>query len=373
LEETKNQRERVIALCETGKTGRQQALNKKIRYKILKIMFSTFCFAVLTLAASASKETFAYLTTLARSPTGGIGSAQAADILKTEGSFAAEFWPGSGGSGLKITNVSRAKVWVFFEVTGSLRYVVKPIAPAGLDPGQTYEVPLEIADVGDLGILQWRNQERTFSGEIIARVLNNYASYRLGTVEIRADKLFARLSPVEVGPGDEILSLKGIADLIRLLGEKNSLIKKLIEENKKLTEENERLQETNTILWNEISGLQRALTEANKKLSETKPTAGGGGKDSNKADGGTAPAGGAGTGAPAGSPPVNGGDTGAKAKDSAGNSGGGSSSNTAGAGDSTKGNSGENAGKNAASPAPAGSAKPAGSGNAASSASAASP
>lgn len=351
-------------------------MNKKIRYKILKIMFSTFCFALLTMAASASKETYAYLTTLARSPTGGIGSAQAADILKTEGSFAAELWPGSGGSGLKITNVSKAKIWVFFEVTGSLRYVVKPIAPAGLDPGQTYEVPLEIADVGDLGILQWRNQERTFSGEIIARVLNNYASYRLGTVEIRADKLFARLFPGEVGPGDEILSLKGIADLVRLLAEKNSLIKKLIEENKKLTEENERLQETNTILWNEISGLQRALTEANKKLSETKPPAGGGGKDSNKADGGAAPAGGAGTagtGAPAGSPPANGGDTGSKAKDGAGNSGGGSSGNTAGAGDGTKGNGGENAGKNAASPAPAGSAKPAGNGNAASSPSAASP
>ncbi|MFZ5646939.1 MAG: hypothetical protein ACOY30_04875 [Bacillota bacterium] len=240
-------------------------LRRKIKYKIFKVALSTLCLTMITLLASGSFETYAHLTTLARSQTGVAASAKSSDILKFEGTFNEDIWQGSGGSGIKITNLSTARIWVFFEVTGSVRDIVRPIHPVGLEPNQTYEVPLEIADAGDMGMLQWQNQGKAFSGEIIARVLNNFASYRIGKVDIRADKLFDKLSTEKVKPGDEIRNIKGISDILKLIAEKNKLLEKMAQ----LMDEINRLQAANMAIQNENMSLRKSLDEANKKLTDT--------------------------------------------------------------------------------------------------------
>ncbi|MFZ5650531.1 MAG: hypothetical protein ACOY4I_06725 [Bacillota bacterium] len=263
-------------------------LRKKIKYKIFRIVLSTICLLMITLMASGVTQTYAHLTTLARSQTGTADSAKPGDILKFEGAFNENLWQGSGSTGIKITNVTKSRIWVYFEVSGSLRDAVRDITPVGLEPNQSYEVPLEIADAGDMGVLKWRNHGRVFAGEITARVLNNYASYRLGKLEIRSDKLYDKLFTLKVVPGDELSGIKGIQDIINLVAEKNNLIQQVI----KLTEENKQLEIANMALQNQVFSLSSALSAANKKISTiTAPQvnavpAGGGNESSTPAAGG---------------------------------------------------------------------------------------
>lgn len=242
---------------------KDKMLRRKIKYRILRVALSAICLFLITLMASGITQTYAQLTTLARSQIGTADSAKAGDILIYEGAFNENLWQGSGSTGIKITNVTKSRIWVYFEVSGSLRDAVKDITPVGLETGQTYEVPLEIADAGDMGVLKWRNQGRVFTGEITARVLNNYASYRLGKVEIKSDQLYDKLFTLKVAPGDELSGIKGVQDIIKLIAVKNNLIQKVL----KLTEENKQLEEANIALQNQIFSLNNALSTANTMIT----------------------------------------------------------------------------------------------------------
>lgn len=221
----------------------------------MRVVFATLYLLMLSLVGLGANGTYSYFVTLARSQVGEAASADASDILRVAGAFDQDKWPGVGGSGFKITNCSHSSVWVYFDVTGALRDVVKHIEPFRLDAGQTYEIPLVIADAGDMGMLQWRNQGKTFSGEIIARVLNNYASYHVGKVDISADRLYEKMACLQVKPGDEIGDIKGVQDIANLIDEKNRLINEVAQ----LKEEKRQLELTNISLQNEIDSLYKTI------------------------------------------------------------------------------------------------------------------
>lgn len=265
-----------MTLCESSKMTSSD-WKRKIKYRILRVAATTLCLSVLSLAAAASDETYSYLTTMARSHIGEAQSAGSSDILRFTGSFNEEQWKGSGSSGFKITNRTTSRVWVYFEVTGSLRDIVRPITPVGLEPNQTYEVPLELTDAGDMGVLKWRNQGREFSGQIIARVLNNYASYHLGKVEIGSQKLFNKLFGQQIKPTIEIYGIKDVSDIINLITEKNSLIEKVA----KLIDEKKQLEMANMALQNEVFSLSGSLSAANSKITQltAPPSSSGGSTD----------------------------------------------------------------------------------------------
>lgn len=247
---------------------KQKKSRKRKRQKIIRVLFATLYLFILTLVGFGSNGTYAYFATLARSQVGEAASADSSDILKVEGTFDQDKWPGVGSSGFKITNRSHASVWVYFDVTGSLRDVVKHIEPFRLNAGEVYEIPLVIADAGDMGMLQWRNQAKTFSGEIIARVLNNYASYRVGKVELSGDKLYDKLVGLQVKPGDEISGIKGVSDINGLIAEKNRLNNEVAQ----LKEEKLQLQMANISLQNEIDSLYKTIAAlVNRKTSTPAP------------------------------------------------------------------------------------------------------
>ncbi|MFZ5643568.1 MAG: hypothetical protein ACOY46_08265 [Bacillota bacterium] len=222
---------------------------------------------ILSTAAAGAGQTYSYLATLARSQIGSAETAAGTDILKVEGTFNEIGWPGSGGSGIKITNVTNSTVWVFFDIRGSISNVVKHISPVGLEAGQTYELPLDIADPGDLGMLKWRNDDLTFSGEIVIRVLNNFSSYRIGNIEFSGKRLFDRLLPVDVETTNELSRIKTIRDIVNLIAEKNALLRQV----NQLIELNNQLQAANENLQRQLTTIQSALQQASQAQSSKPP------------------------------------------------------------------------------------------------------
>jgi len=225
----------------------------------LRPLFVVFYLFVLTLVGLGVNDTFAYFRTLARTPPGEVALAGANDILRTEGAFDLQRWVAGKGSGMKITNQTHYKVWVYFQVDGSLREAIRPLDPIALEAGQTREIEFALADVGELGMLAWRNQGRVFTGEITAGVLNDFVRYHLGKVEIPAELLFQKFVGLPVAEGDEIARLTRASDVSRIIAEKDALKQKVAD----VTEENFRLQR----LINELNGLIDHLRDALRRAT----------------------------------------------------------------------------------------------------------
>ncbi|MEW6424490.1 MAG: hypothetical protein AB1523_07045 [Bacillota bacterium] len=222
---------------------------------------------MLTLVGLGVNDTFAYFRTLARTPPGEVALAGANDILRTEGAFDLQRWMAGKGSGMKITNQTHYKVWVYFQVDGSLREAIRPLDPIALEAGQTREIEFALADVGELGMLAWRNQGRVFTGEITAGVLNGFVRYRLGKVEIPAGLLFQKFVGLPVAEGNEITGLTKASDVSRIIAEKDALKQKVAE----VTEENFRLRHLIKELNGLIDRLRDALRRAIRPPAENPP------------------------------------------------------------------------------------------------------
>lgn len=234
-------------------------LKRKVKSKqrLFRITFATLYFLSVILTGLVASGTYSYFTDIASSQWGEAASADSGDILEVSGSFDEEDWSGSGASGFEIKNLTACEIWVYFDVAGTLRDVVRHIDPVGLAPGQTYEIPLDITEAGDMGMLQWQNRDMSFSGVITARVLNNYTSYRVGTVNLSSAKLYEKLCGVGSGQGEQLYMIKGVRDIVSLIEEKNMLAERVTQ----LIEENLLLNERNILLKEEISSLSRALAE----------------------------------------------------------------------------------------------------------------
>jgi hypothetical protein len=193
--------------------------------------------------------TTAFFNTLATTaPT----TATAADnLLTTQGAFDYTRWVSTGQSGLIVTNVSTSKVWVYFTVAGSLSGAIGPLNPVELAPQQSYDIPLALVDVGDLGLLQWKNQNSTFSGAITAGLLNNYASCTVGTVNLTGAELYASLVKDKDDPTGQLDSIKTVGDIAGLLNNVASLtaeVQSLGQQVDQLTSENNTLNAQGTSL-----------------------------------------------------------------------------------------------------------------------------
>lgn len=230
------------------------------KQRLYRITFTTLYFLTVLLTGLVASGTYSYFTDMASSQWGEAASADSGDILQVDGSFDEEGWSGSGKSGFKIKNLTACEIWVYFEVTGTLRDVVRHIAPVGLEPGQTYEIPLDIAAAGDMGMLQWQNGDMSFSGVITARILNNYSSYQIGNVDISSAKLYEKLCGLSSEQCEELHMIKGVRDIVSLINEKNRLTVRVAQ----LIEENLLLNERNILLREEISSLSRTLAETSK-------------------------------------------------------------------------------------------------------------
>lgn len=278
---------------------------------------ATLYIFILSLVGLSFNGTYAVLNTLSRTPTGEAGTADAKEILEVSGSFEAGKWLSTGVSGLSIKNVSPNKLWIYFIIKdpaqdnsagadkeGPLSRAVQHMNPVCLKAGESYDIPIQpskaddISDpkkVDELGLLGWRNNEQVFTGKIVARVLNNYASYEVGTVTVKGADLYERLVKVQDGSAQEaadtkditdIKSVQDILDLIAmkmLLFEENRLLK---EENAKLTEENRRLNEEKASLEERAGWLERCMDSLRKSMGHGGGGLSGGGKSSDGGDAG---------------------------------------------------------------------------------------
>lgn len=210
---------------------REKLLSKTNPSRIPAIAKIMLCMAFLTLAGWGFNSTYAIFNTYAKTPTGTAGTANADNILKAEGSFDPVRWLATGESGLNITNNSSGTLWVYFTVQGDIKEAIQHIDAVRLTPGETYQVPVRVAKVDELGLLGWSNNEKQFSGQITARVLNNFCSYEIGSIEIKGVDLYLRLLGAGTdGEGDELKKVKQLRDVTQL-----------IIQNKDLTIERDRL------------------------------------------------------------------------------------------------------------------------------------
>lgn len=222
---------------------------------LVKIML---CMAFLTLTSWGFNSTYAIFNTYAKTPSGTAGTANANDILKAEGGFDPVHWLATGESGINITNNSSGTLWVYFTVQGDIKEAIQHIDAVGLAPGETYQVPVRVAKVDELGLLGWSNNEKQFSGQITARVLNNFCSYEIGSIEIKGVDLYLRLLGAATdGEGDELKKVKQLRDVTQLIIQK-----------KDLTTERDRLLLDKEQMENDKRQLQLANDRLNSVIQE---------------------------------------------------------------------------------------------------------
>jgi hypothetical protein len=265
-------------------------------WKKLKII--TFL-CLFILAGIGFKETYAIYSTLARTPPA--EASTISEILKVNGEFDVEEWLDSGNSGLEISNVSAAKIWVYFNIEGELIQAIQHIEPVCLEPGQTYMIPLVPVNtpplkargaVNELGLLGWKNNKQEFSGRIIAGVLNGYAGYEIGIVSVNGEDIYKHFvlekekgiqiekagEPSEVASANSLSEIENINDILLLIADKIALLKerdelraqidRLILENEELVKENTRLRRRVDSLEADVSSLQDSLEGAKKQIDE---------------------------------------------------------------------------------------------------------
>lgn len=265
-------------------------------WKKLKII--TFL-CLFILAGIGFKETYAIYSTLARTPPA--EASTISEILKVNGEFDVEEWLDSGNSGLEISNVSAAKIWVYFNIEGELIQAIQHIEPVCLEPGQTYMIPLVPVNtpplkargaVNELGLLGWKNNKQEFSGRIIAGVLNGYAGYEIGVVSIKGEDVYQhfvleeekesriKMAGVtsEVKSANSLSEIESINDILLLIADKMALLKerdelhaqidRLITENEELVKENTWLKRRVDSLEADVNSLQDSLKDARKQIDE---------------------------------------------------------------------------------------------------------
>lgn len=263
--------------------------------KLKIIIFLSF----FILAGIGFREAYAIYSTIARIPAA--EASTVSEILEVKSNFDVEQWLDGGKSGLEISNISAAKIWVYFNIEGELIQAIQHIEPVCLEPGQSYTIPLVPVNtppwkargaVNDLGLLGWKNNNQEFSGRIIAGVLNGYAGYEIGIVSIKGEDVYNHFILEEekgiqiekVGERSEVKSANSlsevesindilllIADKIALLKERDELraqIDRLILENEELVKENTRLRRQVDSLEADISSLQDSLEGAKKQIDE---------------------------------------------------------------------------------------------------------
>lgn len=226
------------------------------RKRVIKIVLATVYITVLTMAGLGFNGTCSIFNTLARTPPGEAVAASEQGILKVTGEFDLENWLDTGDSGLVVTNVSPGKLWVYFSIEGSLGEAVQHINPVCLKAGESFEIPVRPASLGELGLLGWRNNEQTFTGKIVVRVLNNFSFYETGTVTIDGEELYARKVGEQDDPTGELGGIKSVNDLISLINEKMALL----EERDQLKQEKDRLMEINDELTRDKAQLENRIS-----------------------------------------------------------------------------------------------------------------
>lgn len=275
--------------------------------RLLKVFVATLYIFILSLVGLSFNGTYAIFNTLSRTPAGEAGTANAKEILEVSGSFEAGKWLSTGISGLSIKNISPNKLWIYFmiedsaqenqtgsEKEGPLSQAVQHMNPVCLKAGESYDVPIQPSKVDDLsdskkvdelGLLGWRNNEQVFTGKIVARVLNNYASYEIGTVTVKGSDLYERLVKVRDGSAQEaadtkeITDIKSVQDILDLIAMKMLLFEEnqaLKEENAKLTEENNKLIKEKASLEERAGWLERCMDSLRESMGHGGGHSGGG-------------------------------------------------------------------------------------------------
>jgi len=255
----------------------------KRKRKLKRILLSLLYIFILTLAGLGLNTSYAIFSTYARTPPGGGDTAEAKDILEVKGDFDADKWLKSenGESGFVIKNVSTTKICMFFSIEGSLQDAVQHINPVSLKPGESYDIPVRLARVSELGLLEWRNNNRVFQGRIVARVLNDYAAYEVGTVTLKGKDLYEKAVSDQDDPEGMITTIKSVKDILNLCAEIMALtierdqlraeVERLNDANRELREENSRLGDMVDSLEGTVGSLRESLDGARKLIDELKP------------------------------------------------------------------------------------------------------
>ncbi len=246
-----------------------------VRSKIAKILLAAVYITVLAMAGLGFNGTYSIFSTLARTPPGEARAAGTEDLLVVSGKFDLEEWLQTGKSGLTVTNVSPGNLWLYFTVEGDLGRAIRHINPVKLNAGQDYQVPLEPAAVGELGLLGWKNNGDVFEGKIIARVLNNFSAWEVGTVTIPGEELYEKMVAEQDDPAGELPGVKSVADVIRLIAEKADLAEerdRLLKERDELLEVNSALEQRNAELENRIEVLENEVECLGASLSASRET-----------------------------------------------------------------------------------------------------
>ncbi|HHW39591.1 MAG TPA: hypothetical protein GXX19_00285 [Syntrophomonadaceae bacterium] len=255
----------------------------KRKRKLKRILLSLLYLFILTLAGLGFNTSYAVFSTYARTPPGSGDTVEAKDILEVKGNFDADKWLKSeyGESGFVIKNASTTKICVFFSIEGSLQDAVQHINPVSLRPGESCDIPVRLAGVSELGLLEWRNNNRVFEGRIIARVLNDYAAYEIGTIALKGKDLYEKAVSDRDDPEGRITAIKSVKDILKLCAEILELtierdrlreeVDRLNEVNRELREENSRLRDMVDSLEGTVDSLRESLDGAGQLIDELKP------------------------------------------------------------------------------------------------------
>jgi hypothetical protein len=249
----------------------------KKRNRICKIKRTLGLAMLMLLSGLIVSYTSAAFNTYAK--TTAATAAAAENMLATQGSFNYSQWMSSpaGQSGLIVTNVSSSKVWVYFTVAGNLSGAIQPLNPVELAPQEAYNIPLMLADVGELGLLQWRNQGTTFSGTVTVGLLNNYASYTVGTVNLTGQELYAQWVKDQDDPGGRLAQIKAVKDILALCNQITTLlaeVQSLGQQVASLNQANNQLISENNNLAALVKSLQAVIAQQDAQLTpSTTPAA----------------------------------------------------------------------------------------------------
>lgn len=256
--------------------------------KIFKVVLAVVYITILSFVGLSFNSTYAIFNTLARTPTSEAVTAENKDLLKVEKHAS---MPGALSEyEFTITNESNNKLWVYFDIKGSLGLVLQHINPVCLAAGESYQLPIRPAnlvfpeknevEINELGLLGWRNKDEKFTGTITARVLNNFSSYEVGEVTIKGKDLYEKYIQVEDDPNDEITAIITVQDVLNIIAEKVALKEerdllieerdRLLKERDELIEENDRLKQEKYNLRERILSLEDYVDNLNRSLSEAR-------------------------------------------------------------------------------------------------------
>lgn len=255
-----------------------------------RFLVAGLCICILIFCSMTIKETFALYNTLAVTPNQKIGGIDGAKVLQINSNFNKDAWLNNGVSGLEITNISPNKLWVYFSLEGALLKVIQHINPICLNPGEKYEIPLQLGNTSpldssgkpnDLGLLGWRNNEQVFSGKIISRILNNYSSFEVGSITLNGMEIYKKMVSQPDDPQGQIKGIKSVNDVLLLIADRLSLIKErdellkqrdsLIQSNKGLSNNNDQLKEKIKTLEDELNTMRSNIgsqIDINENLSK---------------------------------------------------------------------------------------------------------